>query len=156
MPLSHPLAATMKTNSAIRILLLVAVLGFIGGCATPESRISRNQEYFNQLTPAQQDLIRHGQIQVGFAAEMVRLALGEPDRYTTRTDANGTSEVWHYITYAMPSGAPLYRGWWHHYYAWRDPGYPWYLDYDRRVEVERLSVVFRGGIVQSIEYERPR
>jgi hypothetical protein len=85
---------------------------------------------------------------------MVRLALGEPDRLTTRTSGGGTSEVWHYITYEMPSGTPLYRGWYHRYYMWRDPMYPWYLDQEQRRERERFSVVFDQGRVSALEFER--
>lgn len=37
-----------------------------------------------------------GQIDLGFTREQVTVALGEPDRVFTRTDANGTSEIWSY------------------------------------------------------------
>jgi len=149
----------MNAMKTVRILLLAAAaaaVAFLGGCATPESRIRRNPELFARLSPQQQDLIQHGQIAPGFNAEMVRLALGEPDRYTTRTDHDGASEIWHYVTYDMPDGAPLYRGWYHHYYMWRDPLYPYYLDYPYRRESERFSVIFRNGLVSAIEHEQRR
>ncbi|HYC70760.1 MAG TPA: hypothetical protein VEB66_06105 [Opitutaceae bacterium] len=130
-------------------------LAVLAGCTTPEARIRRNPELFGSLTTEQQDLIRRGQVAVGFTAEMVRLALGEPDRLATRRDADGTSEVWHYVTYELPTGSPLYRGWYHRYYMWRDPLYPWYLDSDTRRERERFSVVFREGTVTALEHERP-
>ena len=135
-------------------LLLLATVAFVASCSTPETRIRQNPELFAQLTPQDQDMIRHGRVAVGFTAEMVRLALGEPDRFTTRNTAAGTSEVWHYITYEMPSGSPLYRGWYHRYYMWHDPLYPWYLDESTRRERERFSVVFDQGRVSALEFER--
>jgi hypothetical protein len=146
----------MKT---LRILLLsaaAAAVAFLSGCATPESRIRQNPELFAQMTPQQQDLIRHGQIAIGFNAEMVRLALGEPDRYATRTNNDGTSEVWSYVTYDMPDGMPLYRGWYHRYYMWGDPMYPYYMNYPGRRVAERFSVVFRNGLVSQIDHEMRR
>jgi hypothetical protein len=135
-------------------LVLIAAAVLLSSCSTPESRIRENPELFAQLSPQDQDLIRHGKVAVGFTAEMVRLALGEPDRLTTRTTGNGTSEVWHYITYEMPDGAPLYRGWYHRYYMWGDPLYPWYMNARSRQERERFSVVFDQGRVSALEFER--
>jgi outer membrane protein assembly factor BamE (lipoprotein component of BamABCDE complex) len=143
----------MKT---VYCLLAAAAVLITSSCSTPESRIRENPALFAQLTPQDQELIRRGRVGVGFTAEMVRLALGEPDRLTTRTSGTGTSEVWHYITYEMPSGSPLYRGWYHRYYMWRDPLYPWYMDEHERRERERLSVVFDQGRVTALDFERGR
>lgn len=143
----------MKTIARFSLLIAIALFS---SCSTPESRIRRNPELFAQLTPQDQELIRRGRVAVGFTGEMVRLALGEPDRFTTRTTATGTNEVWHYITYEMPSGSPLYRGWYHRYYMWRDPLYPWYLDEHERRERERFSVAFEQGRVVALDFERGR
>lgn len=143
-------------KSSFKILLLsaaAAVALFSAGCSTPATRINKNPELFAQLSPEQQDLIRRGQVAVGFNAEMVRLALGEPDRYTTRTTQDGMSEVWHYVTYDSPAGGPLYRGWYHRYYMWGDPLYPYYLSVDGRRERDRFSVIFRNGVVTAMESE---
>jgi hypothetical protein len=141
----------------INLLLLAGALAggaFVSGCSTPATRIRQNPELFAQLTPAQQEAIRRGQVAVGFTAEMVRLALGEPDRYSTRTDADGTSEIWSYVTYDGPTGVPLYRGWYHRYYMWGDPLYPYYLSVPGRREREHFRVIFRNGSVTAIEQER--
>lgn len=139
-------------------IFFLCTLGVLlqSGCATPDTRIRQNPELFAQLSPEQQEMIRRGQVGVGFSAEMVRLALGEPDRLTTRSNADGMSEVWHYVTYEMPTGDPLYRGWYHRYYMWRDPLYPWYLDESQRRERERFSVIFDRGTVTALEHERAR
>ena len=55
----------------------------------------------------------------------------------------------------LPTGSPLYRGWYHRYYMWHDPLYPWYLDENDRRERVRFSVVFEGGRVTALEHEGP-
>jgi hypothetical protein len=149
----------MKTNLKLKMLLLTAattVFTLFSGCSTPATRIRQNPALFVQLPPEQQEMIRRGQVAVGFNAEMVRLALGEPDRYTTRTNQDGMSEIWHYVTYDGPTGGPLYRGWYHRYYMWGDPLYPFYMEYPDRRERDRFSVVFRNGTVTALEREAQR
>jgi hypothetical protein len=65
-------------------------------CSSPATRIQSNRAQFDAYPPEVQQKIRAGQVEVGFTPDMVRLALGEPDRRYERTDANGTSEVWAY------------------------------------------------------------
>jgi outer membrane protein assembly factor BamE (lipoprotein component of BamABCDE complex) len=125
------------------------VLVMLVGCATPQTRINRNPEAFAGLSPTDQQLIREGKVAVGFTPEMVRLALGEPDRIYTRTDASGVNETWSYTTYETDSGVMLYRGYYHR--QWRDPSYPYAIDYASRRTREFFKVVFAGGRVSSIE-----
>ena len=132
--------------------VVVAAL-VLAGCSTPQTRINRNPEAFARLTPQQQELIKKGQIAIGFDQEMVQLALGEPDHIIARTDATGVSEIWSYTTYELPDGMPLYRGWYHRYYGW-GPGYPYYLSYPYRREYESLRVTFKGGRVITVEQRR--
>jgi hypothetical protein len=147
----------MKTLSQTLLLFTAAgALVFSSACSTPTARIRQNPAFFAQLAPEQQEMIRRGEVAVGFNAEMVRLALGEPDRYTVRTNQDGSSEVWHYVTYNGPTGLPLYRGWYHHYYMWGDPLYPYYLNVPDRRERDRFSIVFRNGTVTSLERETHR
>ena len=141
-----------------RHLLLAAALAaalLAGGCSTPETRIRENPEVFNRLNPQEQELIRQGKVAIGFDEEMVKLAVGEPDRIWTRTDAEGATEAWSYTTYETHDGFPLYRGFYHrHYYrGWADPFYPYYLSYPARREREVFKVVFKEGRVISIEQE---
>lgn len=68
----------------------------LAGCSTVDSRIAKNREAFNSWPPAVQDKVVQGQIDIGFTAEQVRVALGEPDRVWTRQTTDGTSEVWSY------------------------------------------------------------
>ena len=141
----------MKTSKFLLLAATaLAALG-IAGCSTPESRIRKNPEAFARLTPAQQDLIRKGQIAIGFDQEMVQLALGEPDHIITRTDATGASEIWSYTTYESTDGMLLYRGWYHRYYNWGDPMFPYYLDDPHRRERTHYGVTFKDGKAVSIE-----
>lgn len=134
---------------------MVATAGYTG-CSSPAARIRRDPEFFAQLLPAQQEMIRRGQVAVGFTAEMVRLALGEPDRTRVRTNADGTSEIWSYVTYDTTDGRPLYRGWYHRYYRWDDPMYPYYLAVPVRRERDRFRVEFRNGAVVALDQETRR
>lgn len=142
----------MKTPLAV--ILLAAGLAVLAGCSTPESRINQNPAAFARLTPEQQQLIKEGKVAIGFDQTTVKLALGDPDRIRERTDANGTSEIWSYVTYEGDDGMLLYRGYYHrYYYGFGDPFYPYYLAYPTRREHEHFRVVFREGRVVLIERE---
>lgn len=140
----------MKTFLAI--LAMAAGLVWLTGCETPQTRINKNPDLFSHLTPDQQQAIREGRVGVGFTADMVKLALGEPDRVRIRTDASGRSEIWHYITYESADGTILYSGWYHR--GWRDFYHPYYLDVDARREHSKITVTFREGRVVSIEQDK--
>ena len=145
----------MKTLKFISVLFVAMGLAGLAGCSTPEARIQKNPEIFARIAPEQQEMIKKGQVGVGFDQEMVKLALGEADRVRSRTDATGTSEVWSYVTYEGLDGYPLYRGWYHHYYGWGDPLYPYYLTVSARREREHLRVVFDAtGKVTNIEQDK--
>lgn len=144
----------MKTKMLLPLIAVLAGVLLAAGCSTPQSRIRDKPGVFARLTPEQQSLIQQGKIALGFDPEMVELALGEPDRTRTRTDATGTSEIWSYVTYEAPDGVVLYRGWYHRYYLGGDPLYPYYLNYPARQEHEHFRVVFQQGRVAAIEQEK--
>jgi hypothetical protein len=81
---------------------------------------------------------------------MVKLALGDPDRVYSRTDASGKSESWAYTSYRLGNGNMIYRGYYHSWYPHRYPYFINYIDDDREV-YERTKIVFKGGVVDSIE-----
>jgi hypothetical protein len=144
----------MKTLKLLLPLAAAVSAIFLAGCATPATRIRQHPELFASYTPAQQELIKQGKVAIGFDADMVRFALGAPDRVRARVTNDGRSEIWSYVTYEAPDGMPLYRGWYHRYYAWGDPLYPWYLGYAGRREHEHFRVVFdRTGHVVALEQQ---
>jgi hypothetical protein len=132
------------------------VLGLIGlaGCSTPQTRIQKNPELFSSLSAEDQQTIKEGRVALGFTAEMTKLALGDPDRVTTRTDSGGTSEVWRYTTYESDDGMYLFRGYYHRYYTYGDPFFPYYLNYSSRRERDYLKITFTDGRISSIEQDR--
>lgn len=138
----------MKTKLFFGAFLATIIV--LGGCSSPESRIKENPAAFARCTPQQQELIKQGKVDIGFDQEMVKLALGEPDRVYERTDAAGRSETWVYTTYEGSDGMLYYRGWYHRYYG-APRLYPYYLDYPNRREQERFRLVMRNGKVESIE-----
>ncbi len=145
----------MKTSKLFLGLGALLLLVGLVGCATPEARIQKNPAAFERLTPTQQEMIKKGQVGVGFDQEMVKLALGEPDRVRARTDRQGVTEVWSYVTYDGDDGYPLYRGFYHRYYCWGDPLYPYYMNYSSRRNREQLRVSFdAAGKVSTIEQEK--
>ena len=136
----------MRLHSLFFRLSLVLTLLWLSGCATPDTRIQKAPEVFAQLTPEQQELVRQGNVAVGFSQDAVRLAMGNPDRTWIRTDSVGTREVWGYTTWENIGGQPLHSGW----YAVGGPYY--YLNYPDRKEREYLKVIFNQD-AQVVEVE---
>ena len=85
--------------SPFPVLLTSAVL-LLAGCATstPQSRISEHRELYRSFPSEVQRKVSAGEVDVGFTEEMVRLALGDPDRRVTRDAEAGTDEVWVYVS----------------------------------------------------------
>ncbi|MDB6169093.1 MAG: hypothetical protein JWM88_1957 [Verrucomicrobia bacterium] len=81
----------LRRFASLGLLLLAAA------CSSPDSRIGGNHALFDSWSPAVQEKIRAGRIDVGFTSDMVRVALGDADRKATRTTARGTEEVWVYF-----------------------------------------------------------
>ena len=128
---------------------------FFAGCATPETRIKQNPAAFDRATPAQQELIKQGKVDIGFDEELVELALGVPDHTRERIDSRGKEIIWSYVNYEGEDGAVLYRGWYHRGY-WGAPRYAYFADYPSRREREHFRVVFRDGKVTEVEQETNR
>ena len=81
-------------------LALFPALLLLAGCATPERRIEQNRDLFDSLPVADQARIRGGKIDLGFTADMVRIALGEPQRRLIRRTPGGDAEIWLYLDVA--------------------------------------------------------
>lgn len=83
---------------ALRLSSVALLLLLLAGCATtPAQRIQKNQELFDSLPVAEQARIRGGQIAIGYTADMVRIALGDPQRQLTRRTPDGESTIWLYL-----------------------------------------------------------
>ena len=78
---------------------LVALLAsFLAGCSTPENRIKSNPQIYSSLSPADQTLVRQGQIRVGMSKAAVFLAWGNPDRIRSGERQGHPFEAWIYTT----------------------------------------------------------
>lgn len=138
-------------------LLLAAVVGLAGlsGCATPATRIEANPEVYARLSDEQKALVRAGKVAIGFSADAVKLALGDPDRVAVRTDADGQTEIWHYLTYEA-RGRILFTGHFHTGRLWWGGMYPYYLRFPDRTVRDRFTVHLRNGRVSAIVEDRSR
>jgi hypothetical protein len=81
-------------------LLTLAPLA-LAACSSTGSRIRSEQELFDSYPPEVQQNIRDGVIEGGYTREMVRMALGKPDRISETQAEGGPVEVW---TYRRSSG----------------------------------------------------
>lgn len=135
---------------SLPLLLGLSVSLLVLGCSTVDSRVKANESAFNSWPPAVQEKVRAGQVDVGFTPEMVRVALGDPERTMTHTTASGQAEVWIYgdksPKFSIGLGMGSVRG--HTGVGtgvtvgdtWRDD--------------EALRVIFEGGKVTAIERRR--
>ncbi len=78
------------------LVLTMSLLMLVASCASPESRIERHRAAFDAWSPEVREKVRAGHIDLGFTPEMVRVALGDPERVFTRTTAQGVAEGWVY------------------------------------------------------------
>jgi hypothetical protein len=83
----------MKT---LLLILTLSSLMLAMSCATTDSRIAKRQTEFNSWPPDVQEKVRAGKVELGFTQEMVRVALGDPDRVISRATEHGVSEGWVY------------------------------------------------------------
>jgi hypothetical protein len=90
----------MKSRFLSWALLTTAAAGalFFGGCATPESRISKNPELYNSLPARQQQLVAQGQIGPGMSRNAVWLAWGGPEQKVNGYARGNSTETWVYYT----------------------------------------------------------
>src|SRR5690349_5906347 len=90
----------MKSRFLSWALLTTAVSGalFFSGCATPESRISKNPELYNGLPARQQQLVAQGQIAPGMSRNAVWLAWGGPGQKVDGYARGNATETWVYFT----------------------------------------------------------
>jgi hypothetical protein len=133
-------------------LLLSAVL-LATGCvsSTPQSRISQNREAYSRYPSNVQRMISAGMVDVGFTPEMVRLALGAPNREFSRQTENGSTEVWVYHDSSPRFSIGFGIGSYGRHSATSVGVATSTGDYDRD---ERVRVAFRDGHVTEIEYRK--
>lgn len=134
-----------------RTLLMAFSVVLLSGCATPATRIREHPGIYAKATLAQQSLISQGRIALGFSPALVKLALGNPQRITERTDEKGTEIIWHYLDYR--SVAP-YSNYPYFPYCCGAVVAPWPpVVVVPNPQRDRLRVIFRHRRVVAIEQE---
>lgn len=138
------------------IAFVAAASTFLAGCATLDSRISRNQEIFDTFAPDVKRKIEAGEIARGFTRPMVQIAWGDPSDTIRREDTDGASETWVYRGYRQRHTTTfgLGGGFWAGGCRGRYGYVPYaFVPYDVtwREDYTRASVTFRGGRVVSYE-----
>ncbi len=135
------------------ISLLLSALLLATGCvsSTPQSRISKNREAYSRYPSNVQRMISAGMVDVGFTPEMVRLALGAPNREFSRQTENGSTEVWVYHDSSPRFSIGFGIGSYGRHSASSVGVATSTGDYDRD---ERVRVAFRDGQVTEIEYRK--
>lgn len=137
----------IQNSSGVAFLLGLALV-VAAGCSTTSGRISKNQQLFDSYPASVQANIRAGKIDIGYAPEMVMMALGEPGRRYTRTTEHGASEVWAYRSKApaLSFGFGVGGGGGH---TGIGTGVGITTGGDR--SDDRMRVVFEGGKVTAVE-----
>lgn len=82
------------------VMPALCLLLALAGCASVQElrdrRIAENPELFDSFPTEIQEQVRQGRVEVGFSADMVRLAWGPPDQVFTRTTSERRATVWAY------------------------------------------------------------
>jgi hypothetical protein len=167
----------MKSRFLSWALLTTAAAGalFFGGCATPESRISKNPDLYHSLPARQQQLVAQGQIAPGMGRDAVWLAWGAPGQKVNGYARGNATESWVYFTTttAYPYGYGYgyggfgygypYWGWGgvgvfrshhgHRFAVFGDPFYdPFYYSYWPTVTYPYKTVTFVNGRVVEFQH----
>ncbi len=151
--LSNPRLATL---AAITTLILL-----VGGCSTFESRSQEKAEVFNALDTHTQQRLKKGEISVGDTADLVYIALGNPDERRSSTTAKGEKLTWIYNVYWQEYAGTVHAGF--RRIVIYDPQSKRYLVYFEPVQTdvyrqrseERIRVEFLNGRVTSVEQTKP-
>ncbi len=130
-----------------RSALMIGLLVTAGCASTTESRIDREPDLFASFPPDVQELVRNGQVRVGFEPDMVRLALGEPNRKVIRQAADDQREIWYYEGRYFTLESHDFHDRWHH----GRPGAMIHYDTTRETIYDRMQLDFVDGKLVSIE-----
>ena len=102
-------------KSSLFFTLLLGLLVLVG-CASVDTRISRNQTAFDAWPSDVQAKVRQEKVDLGFTPEQVEMALGEPSRIYSRKSEEGEAEIWAYydlkpkFSIGLGVGSGGYRG----------------------------------------------
>jgi outer membrane protein assembly factor BamE (lipoprotein component of BamABCDE complex) len=101
------LIATSMERGGLRMvskILMICLAGafLLTGCASKERRAEKIRAQYPQWDQATVEKVASARVEVGMTPEMVRAALGEPDRVSRE----GGEEIWGYAIWIVPGEAP--------------------------------------------------
>lgn len=94
----------------ITLLALGIALTGLTGCNSFKRRAEKKADVFNALSPETQARLERKVINVGDSADMVYIALGEPDQKRTTVTATGETGRWIYSRYWQEYQGEAYGG----------------------------------------------
>jgi len=136
------------------VLILLSLVSCYSAQQIRDRRIVDNQDVFDTFNPEVREMVRHGNIDIGFNEAMVRIAWGPPSRVFNRTTKDGETLLWEYtrtqtIYHPHSMGFPVhvigrdgrshtvYHGVW--------------FDYENKIEYTTARVEFSQGVVTAVE-----
>ena len=142
--------------------LLVSLTLFATGCRTFESRSKERSATFESLSPAEQEKLRRGVIELGNTPDMVYIALGRPDEMKEKTTAAGRETTWIYNSYHEEYEGNVHAG--YRRILVFDPGrrryvvfyQPVYTDVFSEHKEEHIRITFVNDRVTVIEQPKSR
>jgi len=140
-------------KNCARVAFCTAVILKLAGCSTTGSRIRERQALFDSYPEHVQQHLRDGIIEVGYAPEMVVIALGEPDRKLEVVTEDAVAQVWTWWKSSPRIAFGL--GSWN--YLGPHVGLGTGVSVGNRARREEKAVVeFRSGRVRRFEMLTPR
>lgn len=156
----------MHTISMPRHLIALAAVGalavlFPTGCSTFHSRSQEKSEVYNALDSNTQQRLKKGEIAIGDTADLVYIALGNPDERKSTVTAAGEKLTWIYNVYWQEYAGTVHTG--YRRIVIYDPQNKRYLVYYEPVHTdvyrervdERIRVEMLNGRVTSVEQTKP-
>lgn len=86
----------------LKILIPLMAMVLLAACSTPHTRAQKHAEVMEGLSPEERAQVEAGEVDLGFTEEMVRVALGDPDRKYSERTAERETVVWAYHQRRMP------------------------------------------------------
>ena len=141
------------------LALATAALAIFAGCDTFSHRARQMSGVYDQLPASEQQRLQRGNINVGDSAEMVYIALGNPDERRDVTTADGTKQMWIYKTYWQQYEGTAWLGY-RRVIVPTGRGYaifhePVAQDIYRTHANETIRVTFANNSVEQVEQQRP-
>lgn len=152
----------MKPTLLPALSLAAGVLALaLSGCNTFDRRAEEKAAVFNNLDPGTQQRLKKGEIAIGDTADMVYIAMGNPDERSSTLRENGEHLTWVYNVYYQEYLGSVTAGYrrivvfdrsTNRYIVYYQPVN---RDVFRQHVDERLRIEFRNGRVVTVEETKP-